>query len=247
MIDPRIYGISKRLSKVSRVLSIVSSKGGVGKSTIASILSLVLRDDGYKVGLLDLDFHGPACHVILGIEKFQYEEEHGIKPYNHGGIEFASIYPFVEDNYVPLRGKDISNAITEFLSIINWGILDFLIVDMPPGMSDPFLDIVRYIPRAEHIVVTTPSKLALRTVARLLLFLKEQKYRTIGIIENMRIHESDTTRKLAEKMGTKILCRIPYDESIEESIGDPIALTKTEVYREIKRTLLEAISETSPK
>ncbi len=243
MIDARIYGIAKRIQNVRRVLSMVSGKGGVGKSTIASILSLVLKDAGYRVGLLDLDFHGPACHIILGIGKFQYHEEHGIRPHIHEGIEFASIYPFVQDNYVPLRGRDISNAITEFLSIINWGDLDFLVIDMPPGMSDPFLDILRYIPNTEHIVITTPSKLALQTVARLLLFLREQKYRIMGIIENMKTYESNIVRKLAEKVDTKLICEIPYDGNLEESIGNPASLRKTDIYKELKEKLPRIIGE----
>jgi len=240
-MDPRGYAIKKRLQNIERILSIVSGKGGVGKSTIASILSLALIDKGYKVGLLDLDFHGPSCHIILGISDFTYEEEHGIKPYIHEGISFASIYPFVKEEPVSLRGMDMSNAITEFLAILNWSPLDFLVIDMPPSMGDPFLDIVKYIPNAEHIIITTSSRLSTATVSRLIKYLQEQNYSIVGLIENMSTHKQDEARKLAEHYGIRHLCVIPYDETLEESLGHPKRLRHTRVYNELSK-IIEAIT-----
>ena len=230
MRDPRTYGVSRRLRDVGRIMSIVSGKGGVGKSTISSILALVLRDHGYSVGLLDLDFHGPSCHEILGIESFSYEEERGIKPYMYNGIAFASIYPFVREEYVTLRGVDVSNALIEFMAIINWGRLDFLIMDMPPGMGDPLLDIARLVERAEYIVVSSSSRLSISTVARLVRFLRKFNYNIVGIIENMVRGEKRNAVSLAEEYGVRYLCSIPYDENLEEAIGDIGKLRKTLVW-----------------
>lgn len=235
MRDFREYGIKAKLSAIGRIFCVDSCKGGVGKTTVASILSLVLKEENYSVGLLDLDFHGPTCHIVLGIPKFEYEEERGIKPYIHMGIKFASIYPFVEDKYIALRGRELSNAITEFVSIINWGKLDILIIDMPPGMGDTFLDTIRYMPMAEHIIVTTGSRLSTATVSRLIAYLLDQKYKVAGVIENMKIDEIGHAKNLAQQYGIKYLGAIPYDESIEEVMGKPKKLLETKVAEAIRK------------
>ncbi|MEX0569001.1 MAG: ATP-binding protein [Candidatus Njordarchaeota archaeon] len=241
MLDPRIYGIKEKTKNIKRIISIVSGKGGVGKSTIASTMSILLAKKRYKTGLLDLDFHGPTCHMVLGIDKFQYEEEKGILPYEVEGIRFASIYPFVEEKAVPLRGYDISNAIIEFLAIINWGDLDYLIIDMPPGMGDPFLDVVRYLPKAEYIVITTGSILSISTVARLVDFLVKQNYRTIGLIENMQTNIMRGVEKIVEKFKIRLLGSISFDPYLENALGNIDMITKTKFAEDLDKIIRSII------
>jgi ATP-binding protein involved in chromosome partitioning len=157
-LDPRLEVIDKRLENVKTLVPVSGVKGGIGKSLVASTLALTLSEMGYRVGLMDLDFSGPSTHIILGISGVYPEEERGIVPPDVHGIKFLSIIYYAGDNPSPLRGVDISNAMIELLAITQWGSLDFLIVDMPPGIGDIILDTIRLMKRAEFLIVTTPSK-----------------------------------------------------------------------------------------
>ena len=174
-MDPRTSIIEKRLTGIKRIILVASGKGGVGKSMVASNLALSLFEKGYKTGLLDLDFYGPSSHIILGVKKYGLpEEEKGIIPFDVNGIKFMSIVFFTEDKPAPFRGSDISNVIVELLAITQWGSLDFLIIDMPPGIGEETLDIIRLVKKNEFLIVTTPSKVSIGAVYKLLLILKEQ-------------------------------------------------------------------------
>lgn len=236
-IDPRIARIKKSLSSVQRIYSIVSGKGGVGKTTIASLMALALNDLDKKVGLIDLDFFGPNCHVVLGVKNFGYKEEKGIEPFDAHGLKFVSIVPFIGDEkYVAMRGHSLSNAIIELLSIINWGKLDYLIIDMPPGMGDTLIEILRIIPTVENIVVSTSSRLSIETVSKLLEFLKANKYRMFGLIENMVVNAPKLS-KLTDKFKIRYLGWLPYDNSLENALGNIEKLRQTNLYRSLKQLL----------
>jgi len=112
-------------------------------------LSLNLNDRGFKTGLLDLDFTSPSTHVILGVKDFYPEEEYGIIPPLAHGIRYMSITHYSLDEPAPLRGVDVSNAIIELLAITRWEDLDYLIIDMPPGIGDATLDTIRLIPKVK--------------------------------------------------------------------------------------------------
>ena len=157
MVDPRTSVINERLSRINRIIAVSSGKGGVGKSMVATTLALTLAHNGCKVGLFDLDFTSPSTHVILGAENVQPKEEKGLIPPTVHGLEYMSLVYFVGDNPAPLRGADVSNALIELLSVTQWGALDFLVIDMPPGIGDAVLDLVRLIKRIEFLIVTTPS------------------------------------------------------------------------------------------
>ena len=201
MIDPRIKAVEARLEKVKRIIPVVSGKGGVGKSMVSTILALNLAQKGYKVGLLDLDFHGASDHVILGFEPKEFpEEDRGIIPPEVHGIRFMSIVYYSEDKPTPLRGMEISDALIELLAITRWEDLDFLIIDMPPGMGDQFLDVLRFLRKGEFLVVATPSKLAINVVKKLLELLKEQNLKIVGIVENMTFDGGEEIRKLAKEL-----------------------------------------------
>jgi ATP-binding protein involved in chromosome partitioning len=112
---------------------------------VASALALSLKEKGFSVGLLDLDFTSPSTHVILGVEGLQPEEEYGIIPPLAHGLRYMSITYYSLDKPAPLRGADVSDAIIELLAITRWGELDHLIIDMPPGLGDATLDMIRLI------------------------------------------------------------------------------------------------------
>lgn len=233
-MDPRLSVIEDRLSKIRRIIAVASGKGGVGKTLIASSLSLLLAKEDFKVGLLDLDFHGPSCDIVLGIRDVFPKEEKGIIPPKIYGISFMSIIYFAEDHPLPLRGKEISNAIIELLAITRWGKLDFLIVDLPPGMGDEALDTIRLMRNNEFLIVTTPSILSLGVVTRLVRFLRKINANIIGIIENMRVEENDIIKKFAEENDIKYLGYIRYDRTVESALGNIDKLLKTIFINDLK-------------
>jgi ATP-binding protein involved in chromosome partitioning len=233
MSDPRIAIIENRLQKVRRVIAVSSGKGGVGKSMIATALALSLRDRGHSVGLLDLDFTSPATHVILGVDGLYPEEEYGIVPPIAHGLKYMSITYYSVDEPTPLRGEDVSNAIIELLAITRWEELDYLIVDMPPGIGDATLDTIRLMPRIEFIVATTPSRVAFQSVRRLLVLLKDLDVPIIGVCENMVMRPLGHVRKEVEGLGLEYLGSVAYDEGVEGSLGDPDALRNTKFYKEL--------------
>lgn len=227
-MDVRTSVIDKRLSNVKRIISVASGKGGVGKSLVASSLALNLVKKGYKVGLLDLDLYGPSSHIILGVDICGFpEEEKGIIPPDVNGINFMSVVYFTEDKPSPFRGVDISNIIIELLAITQWGELDYLIIDMPPGTGDETLDVIRLIKRSEFLVVSTPSKVAMGAVGKLLTILKELKLPVVGVIENMKMTESNYVNGIVSKMGLSYLNSISFDNNLEGSIGKPDRLLET--------------------
>jgi ATP-binding protein involved in chromosome partitioning len=231
--DPRLAIIPERFDKVKRIIAVSSGKGGVGKSMIAVALTLALRDTGRSVGLLDLDFTSPSTHVILGVEGLVPHEERGITPPLAHGLQYMSIVHYSADEPVPLRGADASNAIIELLAITRWETLDYLIIDMPPGIGDATLDMIRLIPRIEFLVVTTPSRLAYESVRKLLVLLKDQHVPTIGVLENMSMDHTGYIEAETRKMSARYLGCIDFDSSVEESIGQPDKLTRTNLFKQV--------------
>lgn len=227
MVDPRTNIIDKRFANVGKIIAVSSGKGGVGKSLIASTVALTLSRSGYKVGLLDLDFSSPSTHVILGIEGVYPREEKGIIPPLIHGLMYMSIIYYASDSPSPLRGVDISNAIIELLAITQWGSLDFLVIDMPPGIGDATLDMIRFVKKINFLVVTTPSKVAFETVRKLIELLRDLKVPIIGVIENMKMTDSSFIRENVEKHNLPFLGEIEFDYKVEESIGDMKRLLET--------------------
>ncbi|MEM3798244.1 MAG: P-loop NTPase [Candidatus Bathyarchaeia archaeon] len=227
MVDPRVNIINKRLKDVKRVIAVSSGKGGVGKSLVASTLALTLADKGYKVGLFDADFTSPSTHRILGIKKLQIKEEKGIIPSLVHGIKYMSIVAFSGEKALPLRGVDISNALIELLSTTLWGGLDFLIIDMPPGISDVTLDLIKLVKKMEFLIVSTPSLLAWETVKKLLTLIKELKVPVLGVIENMKTKKETSIKNLAVATGVSFFGEIPFDPEIEDALGNAASLSQT--------------------
>jgi ATP-binding protein involved in chromosome partitioning len=237
-MDPRLAIIDGRFKDIKRLIAVTGGKGGIGKSTIASALALILSDLGYRIGLLDLDFCGPSTHAILGIDRIYPEEDKGIIPPQVYGIKFLSIVYYAGDNPLPLRGIDISNAMIELFAITRWGSLDFLIIDMPPGIGDTTLDTIRLIEKVKFLVITTPSKVALETVKKTLRILKEMNVPIIGVIENMKIANSQYVKCQIEALDLPFSGEIAFDRGFEDSIGDVHELSRTDLVQNLRRIVL---------
>jgi ATP-binding protein involved in chromosome partitioning len=236
-MEARVSIIKKRLKSIKRIISVASGKGGVGKSLVASTLALNLAEKDHKVGLLDLDLYGPSSHIILGVKDVFPEEKKGIIPPKIHGIKFMSIVYFTEDKPSAFRGIDITNIIIELLAITQWGPLDYLIIDMPPGIGDETLDVIRFIKKSEFLVVTTPSKVAMGAVSKLLKILRELKIPVIGLLENMKMTESSIIEDTVAEMGIPFIGSIFFDKNLEDAIGNGDLLLKTKFMEELDDNL----------
>lgn len=237
-MDPRLAIIDGRFKDIKQLIAITGGKGGIGKSTIASTLALILLREGYRVGLLDLDFCGPSTHTILGIDGVYPEEKKGIVPPQVHGIKFLSIVYYAGSNPSPLRGIDISNAMVELFAITRWGSLDFLIIDMPPGIGDATLDTIRLIKKVKFLIITTSSKVALETVKKTLRILKEMNVPIIGVIENMKMARSPYVKRQLKTLDLPFSGEIAFDRGFEDSIGDADKLSRTELAQNLRRIVL---------
>jgi ATP-binding protein involved in chromosome partitioning len=236
--DPRLSVINLRLSGIKRIIAVTGGKGGIGKSLTSSLLALTLSRMGYRVGLLDLDLSAPSTHVILGIDGVYPKEERGIIPPEVHGISFMSIIYFTGNEPAPLRGEDITNAMLELLAITQWGSLDFLIVDMPPGIGDASMDVIRWLKRAEFLVMTTASKVALETVKKVLKMLEELNKPIIGVIENMKMRESSSVQEALHEFNVPLLGAINFEMALEDSIGDANELVESTVAARLKEIIV---------
>lgn len=228
------------LKDVKNIIAIVSGKGGVGKSTVASNFALALAAGGAKVGLMDADIYGPSQHIMFGVrgERPLMREIDGkglIVPIEKFGIKMMSIGLLIDEKQaVVWRGPMVSSAIRQFVSDVDWGELDYLVIDMPPGTGDIHLTIVQTVPVTGVIVVTTPQTVALADAKKgIAMFGQAQlKVPVIGLAENMSyftpaelpqnkyyIFGKDGGKNLAEEFDIPFLGQIPIVESIREG-GD---------------------------
>jgi len=233
VIDPRVAGAARRLAEVRRILPVTGGKGGIGKSVFASLLALALARRDRRVGLLDLDFTGPCDHLVLGVERRFPAEEFGIDPPEHHGVRFMSVSIFAGSVAAPLRGEDLTNALLELLAITRWGRLDALVLDMPPGLGDVALDAVRFLERAEYLVVANASKVVLETVRRNLDLLRGLRLSVAGVVENLRRGDATAVRDLAEEYGLGYLGAVPFDPALEAALGSPDRLASTAAGRAV--------------
>jgi ATP-binding protein involved in chromosome partitioning len=235
LVDPRTSIIDERLKNVRNVIAVSGGKGGVGKSIVASTLALILVKSGGKVGLFDLDFTSPSTNLILGIQDAKPVEDKGILPPEIHDLRYMSIIYYSGDYAAPLRGADISNALIELLAITRWENLDYLILDMPPGISDATLDLIRLIKKIKFLIITTPSQLAFETVKKLGNLLTAQNIPIIGIIENMKTDNSQNIENQTRKLGLEYLGQIPFDSQIENVLGNPTKLLNTRIAQATKQ------------
>ncbi len=239
-MDPREAVIRDRVSSAKRVLVFASSKGGVGKTLIACSTALALSARGLRVGLLDLDVTNPTAHIVLGLDpkSVEVEEEKGVKPVIVKGVEFMSPIIFTRGEPSPLRGSEIHDAILELLAVTRWGQLDALIIDAPPGISDEILDIVKYIPAAQSIVVATPSPLSVDSVRRFIKFLRDEGAKVLGLVENMG---RGSLEPLAKELEVRYLGFVPYDPELDEALSRG-RLEETEFFSRVREVAQRILS-----
>ena len=240
------------LSGVKNIIAVVSGKGGVGKSTVSANLALALAADGAKVGLMDADIYGPSQHIMFGIrgDRPLMKDNNGkgmIVPIEKFGIKVMSIGLLIDEKQaVVWRGPMVSSAIRQFVSDVDWGELDYLIIDMPPGTGDIHLTIVQTVPVTGVIVVTTPQLVALADAKKgIAMFSQAQlKVPVIGLVENMSwftpaelpenkyfIFGKNGGKNLAEEFDIPFLGQIPIVQSIREGgdIGVPVMVSDEEI------------------
>ncbi|MEJ2586129.1 MAG: Mrp/NBP35 family ATP-binding protein [Deltaproteobacteria bacterium] len=182
--------IEANLARVKRKILVMSGKGGVGKSTVASYLALLLAHNGKKVGLMDVDLHGPTVAKLMDVQGgFEIVEAEGaIRPYrfsDHLGIVSLDMVLGEKDTAVIWRGPMKISAIRQFISDIDWGTLDFMVVDSPPGTGDEPLTVAQTIPDAEALIVTTPQEVSLADVRKSINFCRQVGLKILGVVENM--------------------------------------------------------------
>lgn len=222
--------IAKNMEKVSHKLIVMSGKGGVGKTTVAANLAVALGKDR-RVGIVDVDITGPDVPKILGIEDVKlFATEDGIEPaiaYNDVKAISMAYFSAEKDRAVIWRGPLKMKAINQMLGDVNWGTLDYILVDLPPGTSDEPLSIAQNIPDADGaIVVTTPQDVALLDVRKAISFAKTLNMPIVGIIENMSgfrcphcgervdVFKTGGGEAAARELGLNFLGRIPLDEKV---------------------------------
>jgi ATP-binding protein involved in chromosome partitioning len=246
-IDPKTI-----LGGVKNIIAVVSGKGGVGKSTVSANLALALSEGGAKVGLMDADIYGPSQHIMFGIrgERPMMKENGGkglIVPIEKFGIKVMSIGLLIDEKQaVVWRGPMVSSAIRQFVTEVDWGELDYLIIDMPPGTGDIHLTMIQTVPVTGVIVVTTPQTVALADAKKgIAMFGQAQlKVPVIGLVENMSyftpaelpdnkyyIFGKDGGKHLAEEFDIPLLGQIPLVQSIREGgdIGVPLMVGDDEI------------------
>ena len=226
-LDPRPAVIGTRLSTIKRIIAVTGWKGGIGKSVTASTLALLLAKRGLKTGLLDLDLAGASDHIVLGTNGLFPKEMMGLEPPMVYGVKFMSVAFFSSNKAVPLRGANVSDAIIEMLAITQWGELDFLVIDMPPGINDAALDVIRLIPQTEVLAVTTSSVLAHSVLERSLDLYNDLKVPVLGVIENMSGREGGRPKNCAG--------RLRYDAGLEAALGDPDKILMTKFAQDLRK------------
>ena len=226
---------------VRHIVAVASGKGGVGKSTVAVNLALALRGLGHRVGLLDADVYGPSIGLMLGIDERPAADEQGrFTPVERWGIKAMSMALFLQERTpVIWRGPMINKLLTQFLRDVDWGELDFLVLDLPPGTGDAQLTIVQQAPLSGGVIVTTPQDVALLDVERGVTMFQQVNAPVIGVIENMSYHRCAKCghrteifghgggARMAEKIGIPFLGEIPLDRAVREAAdrGEPLVAT----------------------
>ena len=248
---------------VKSIIAVASGKGGVGKSTTAINLALGLRDLGLKVGVLDADIYGPSLPKLLAIkEKPETIGGTRLKPIERYGLKVMSIGFLIEEETPMIwRGPMVMSALTQMLREVEWGTLDVMVVDMPPGTGDAQLTMAQQVPLAGAVIVSTPQDLALIDARRGIAMFKRVNVPILGVIENMSyflcpqcgtrsdIFGHGGARHEAERLRVPFLGEVPLDMAIRETSdsGQPVVATQPDgshakVYRAIAEKVRDALA-----
>jgi len=257
---------SEILPGVKNTIAVASGKGGVGKSTVAVNLAIALSQEGAKVGIIDADIYGPSLPLMLGINDkpkiYQDSVTAKMIPLENYGIKVMSIGFLIEDDTpVIWRGPMASGAVKQFMSDVQWGELDYLIFDLPPGTGDIQLTLVQSIPLTGAVVVTTPQDVSIIDVKKAIRMFQRVNVSILGIVENMSyflapdtgirydIFGSGGGQKLASELSIPLLGSVPINQSIREGSdsGKPIVISdpdseQSKKFFEISRNIAAEIS-----
>ena len=226
--------LKNRMSQIKHKIMVLSGKGGVGKSTVTANVAIALAMEGHKVGILDIDFHGPSIPTLLGLvgKKLQHDGVSLLPIELSDGVKVVSLGFMLNDDSeaVIWRGPMKMNVIKQLLTEVNWGDLDYLIMDFPPGTGDEPLSVAQLIPESDGaIIVTTPQNLSTIDVRKSINFCKKLNVPVLGVIENMSgfvcpecktvldIFKTGGGEKMAREMSVPFLGRIPIDPLIVEA------------------------------
>ncbi|BDQ32475.1 Mrp/NBP35 family ATP-binding protein [Pseudodesulfovibrio portus] len=255
--------IRSTLEKIKYKLFIMSGKGGVGKSSVSVNVAAALAAQGFKVGLMDVDIHGPSVPTLLGISGTLDIDRGSLimpKEYNEN-LHVVSMESLLKDpdQAVLWRGPMKTSAIRQFISDVQWGELDFLVVDSPPGTGDEPMTVLKTIPDALCVVVTTPQEVSLSDVRKSINFLQYAQANVLGVVENMSglvcphchkdidLFKKGGGKALAEKYGLDFLGAIPLDPAtvVAGDIGKPVVLLEEDSFAkkgflELADTIAEA-------
>ena len=225
---------------VKNVIAVASGKGGVGKSTVAVNVAVAMARAGAAVGLLDTDVYGPSIPIMMGISEKPMMRNNKMVPLEAYGVKLMSIGFILEpDKALIWRGPLVAQLITQFLNDVDWGELDYLVLDLPPGTGDVQLTLVQRIPISGAVIVTTPQEVALADARKGLKMFQEVKSPVLGIVENMSYFQAPDTgtiyhifgegggKRLAEEGGVELLGQIPLEPIVREGSdsGNPIVAT----------------------
>ena len=261
------YGNTKnpnnRAPYAKRVIAVTSGKGGVGKSTVSVNLSIALAQKEFKVGLLDADVYGPNVPRMTQVadEKLRWNDNNKIVPSENFGIKIISVGLTTPSSDTPLvwRSSVAVSALIQFLEDVEWGELDFLVIDMPPGTGDIQLTMAQELPITAGVIVTTPQPVALDDVSRAIMMFKDINVPIGGLIENMSffiapdtkkrydIFGKDGGKKIAKRYNIPFLGQIPLDMQIREFSDNgtpPVAMgnnLQKDYYKNITDNLLKQI------
>ena len=237
----------KKIPNIQNIIAIASGKGGVGKSTITANTAISLAKMGFKVGVLDADIYGPSMHLMFDVEKerpisINVDGRSKMKPIENYGVKILSLGFFTNPNQAVIwRGPMASKALNQLIFDADWGELDFLLIDLPPGTGDVHLSIVQALPINGAVIVSTPQNIALADAKKGVAMFQQESIQVpvLGIIENIAyftpeelpdnkyyIFGKDGAKHLAEDITTKFLGEIPLVQSIREAgdVGHPVAL-----------------------
>ena len=237
--------VNKRMNEIKHKLIIGSNKGGVGKSTVTTNLAIALQESGYSVGLADADLHGPNIPKLLQAENVRLKStDVGIDPYEtSNGLKVASLGFLIEDPNMHIAWRDAVkyDFIIELLGNINWGPLDYLLFDLPPGTGNEQITIIDFIGEVDGaVVVTTPQDLAILDARKMISFSRDSNVPIVGVIENMTtmscphcdkdidVFKKGGGQKLAEELVLPYLGSIPLDGEIvaNSDSGQPVVLSR---------------------
>ena len=212
---------------VKNVIAVASGKGGVGKSTVSVNLAVALAQAGAAVGLLDADITGPNIPMMMGIEgQPKATDNNKIGPLERHGVKTISIQFFVpEGQPIVWRGPLVGGAIQQFLRDVEWGDLDYLVIDLPPGTSDAQLTLAQAVPISGAVLVTTPQEVALSDVAKALAMFKRMSVPILGLVENMTAFACPHCGELTEIFGRGGGERFAADHGIDYLGGVPLDVT----------------------